>query len=129
MKYDKLSREAFSLSFAGALMCAGFLLWLMNIAKAYSHVSEPLLPWAIGFIFVSFAFTVMETVHATISAYGDEDTRIENLQSQINRAWDLLSLGNPFGWLLLLVVWLLKKSPSACLIATVIYPGLLKKDD
>lgn len=128
MKYDKLSREAFLFSLAGALMLSGFLLLLMKVAKAYSHVSEPLLSWAIGFVFVSFAFTVMETVHATISAYGDEDTRVENLQLQINRAWDLLLWGNPLGWLGLLLIWQLRKSPGACL-TCLAFLSIIKKID
>ena len=126
--YDGLSRRAFELSFVAALYVAGIVLWSIWEAGKYSMTPEPYWPWAVGISFVAFAYAAMDTINATRSAHGDEVTRIENLQSQINGARGFLWWGSPLGWLGLFFLWVTKKSPIMCLAALVVLLYLLEDD-
>lgn len=119
MRYDKLSLGAFVLLFASMFLCLAFLLLVMAIGKEYTNMPPgPLLPWAIAFVSISLAYAAIGVIYATWSAHGDEDERIEYLQSLIDSSW-----------LFLMIIWLLKKSDTACLVAVVAYPDIMKKDN
>ncbi len=124
----KFSWTVFWLAMTAMFLCGLFVLGLMVIAKAYSMIPGSPWPGAAFLPFIALAYGAVEAFDATRYGLGEDDCRNEELQLRIDRGYLFLLWGNPLGWLFLLAIWLLKKSPSVCFFTGIIAMMLPEKD-
>lgn len=118
MKRDAASRkEAFLVAFGGVMA----FIWLLLLPAMMVAKASHMLSWAIGLSFLAALWALME-----VKLKARED---EGLESLIDLGWTVFLWSNPIGWSILLVIWGLRKSSWACLLALVALPGVIKEDD